>query len=104
MAAFRNLLSSAVASVCMVTASAALAQTSVKLGVLADMSGIFSDIGGMGAAEATKMAVEDFNKLPGSDKFKIEVVSADALNKPDVARGVARKWFDTENVDAVVDL
>ncbi|MBO4225203.1 ABC transporter substrate-binding protein [Bradyrhizobium neotropicale] len=104
MAAFRNLLSSAVASVCMVTASAALAQTSVKLGVLADMSGIFSDIGGMGAAEATKMAVEDFNKLPGSDKFKIEVVSGDALNKPDVARGIARKWFDTENVDAVVDL
>ncbi|MFH0301926.1 ABC transporter substrate-binding protein [Bradyrhizobium sp. 31Argb] len=104
MAAFRNLLSSAVASVCMVTASAALAQTSVKLGVLADMSGIFSDIGGMGAAEATRMAVEDFNKLPGSDKFKIEVVSADALNKPDVARGIARKWFDTENVDAVVDL
>ncbi|MGY3616130.1 ABC transporter substrate-binding protein [Bradyrhizobium sp. USDA 10063] len=104
MAAFRNLLSSAVASVCMVTASAALAQTSVKLGVLADMSGIFSDIGGMGAAEATRMAVEDFNKLPGSDKFKIEVVTADALNKPDVARGIARKWFDTENVDAVVDL
>ncbi|MDI4237021.1 ABC transporter substrate-binding protein [Bradyrhizobium sp. Arg237L] len=104
MAAFRNLLSSAVASMCMVTASAALAQTSVKLGVLADMSGIFSDIGGMGAAEATRMAVEDFNKLPGSDKFKIEVVSADALNKPDVARGIARKWFDTENVDAVVDL
>ncbi len=104
MVAFRNLLSSAVASVCMVTASAALAQTSVKLGVLADMSGIFSDIGGMGAAEATKMAVEDFNKLPGSEKFKIEVVSGDALNKPDVARGIARKWFDTENVDAVVDL
>ncbi|MGX9426886.1 MULTISPECIES: ABC transporter substrate-binding protein [Bradyrhizobium] len=104
MAAFRNLVSSAVASVCMVTASAALAQTSVKLGVLADMSGIFSDIGGMGAAEATKMAVEDFNKLPGSEKFKIEVVSGDALNKPDVARGIARKWFDTENVDAVVDL
>ncbi|RZN32796.1 ABC transporter substrate-binding protein [Bradyrhizobium sp. Leo121] len=104
MAAFRNLVASAVASVCMVTASAALAQTSVKLGVLADMSGIFSDIGGMGAAEATKMAVEDFNKLPGSEKFKIEVVSGDALNKPDVARGIARKWFDTENVDAVVDL
>lgn len=100
----KNLLSMAVlASACAVTPPA-FAQTSVRLGVLADMSGIFSDIGGMGAAEATKMAVEDFNKLPGAEKFKVEVVSADAQNKPDVARGVARKWFDTENVDVLVDL
>jgi branched-chain amino acid transport system substrate-binding protein len=86
------------------TASVASAQTPVKLGVLADMSGIFSDIGGMGAYEATKMAVEDFNKLPGSDKFKVEVIAGDAQNKPDIARGVARKWFDSEGVDALVDL
>jgi branched-chain amino acid transport system substrate-binding protein len=82
----------------------ASAQTIVKLGVLADMSGIFSDIGGMGAYEATKMAMEDFNKLPGSDKFKVEVISGDAQNKPDIARGIARKWFDSEGVDALVDL
>jgi branched-chain amino acid transport system substrate-binding protein len=50
------------------------------------------------------MAVEDFNKRPGADKFKIEVVSADPLNKPDVARGIARKWFDSEGVDVLVDL
>ena len=86
------------------TAPAASAQTPVKLGVLADMSGIFSDIGGMGAYEATKMAVEDFNKLPGSDKFKVEVIAGDAQNKPDIARGIARKWFDSEGVDALVDL
>jgi branched-chain amino acid transport system substrate-binding protein len=85
-------------------AAPAAAQTPVKIGVLADMSGIFSDIGGQGAAEATKMAVEDFNKRPGADKFKIEVVSADPLNKPDVARGIARKWFDSEGVDVLVDL
>ncbi len=85
-------------------AAPATAQTPVKIGVLADMSGIFSDIGGQGAAEATKMAVEDFNKRPGADKFKIEVVSADPLNKPDVARGIARKWFDSEGVDVLVDL
>ncbi|UPJ54033.1 ABC transporter substrate-binding protein [Bradyrhizobium sp. 200] len=90
--------------VTIVAASAASAQTTVKLGVLADMSGIFSDIGGMGAYEATKMAVEDFNKLPGSDKFKVEVISGDAQNKPDIARGIARKWFDSEGVDALVDL
>jgi branched-chain amino acid transport system substrate-binding protein len=85
-------------------AAPATAQTPVKIGVLADMSGIFSDIGGQGAAEATRMAVEDFNKRPGADKFKIEVVSADPLNKPDVARGIARKWFDSEGVDVLVDL
>jgi branched-chain amino acid transport system substrate-binding protein len=85
-------------------AAPAAAQTPVKIGVLADMSGIFSDIGGQGAAEATRMAVEDFNKRPGADKFKIEVVSADPLNKPDVARGIARKWFDSEGVDVLVDL
>jgi branched-chain amino acid transport system substrate-binding protein len=88
----------------MMTGSVASAQTPVKLGVLADMSGIFSDIGGMGAYEATRMAVEDFNKLPGSDKFKVEVIFGDAQNKPDIARGLARKWFDSEGVDALVDL
>ncbi|WP_247835803.1 ABC transporter substrate-binding protein [Bradyrhizobium sp. 200] len=101
---FRYLLVSLGVMVTIVAASAASAQTTVKLGVLADMSGIFSDIGGMGAYEATKMAVEDFNKLPGSDKFKVEVISGDAQNKPDIARGIARKWFDSEGVDALVDL
>lgn len=90
--------------------TAALATTAVaqeipvKLGVLADMSGIFSDIGGPGATEATRMAVEDFMKRPGSERFKIEIVSADAQNKPDVSSAIARKWFDTEGVDALVDL
>ena len=84
-------------------ASTASAQTPVKLGVLADMSGIFSDIGGMGAAEATRMAADDYEKAsPG--KLKIEVVSADAQNKPDVSSAIARKWFDSEGVDALVDL
>ena len=86
------------------SASMASAQTPVKLGVLADMSGIFSDIGGMGSFEATKMAVEDFNKLPGADKFKIEVVQGDPQNKPDIARNIARKWYETEGVDVLVDI
>jgi branched-chain amino acid transport system substrate-binding protein len=84
--------------------SASAEQIPVKLGVLADMSGIFSDIGGPGATEATKMAVEDFMKLPGSERFKIEVISADAQNKPDISSAIVRKWFDTEGVDALVDL
>lgn len=55
------------------------------------MSGIFSDIGGPGATETTKMAVEDFMKRPGSERFKIEIVSADAQNKPDISSAIARK-------------
>ena len=86
-------------------ATAAVAQEiPVKLGVLADMSGIFSDIGGPGATVATQMAVEDFMKRPGSERFKIEVISADAQNKPDISSAIVRKWFDTEGVDALVDL
>src|SRR5690606_14326399 len=83
---------------------AAAQEISVKLGVLADMSGIFSDIGGKGAAEATRMAVEDFMKRPDSERFKIEVVAADAQNKPDVSSAIVREWFDTEGVDALLDL
>ena len=79
-------------------------QIPVKLGVLADMSGIFADIGGPGATLATQMAVEDFMKRPGSERFKIEVIAADAQNKPDVSSAIVRKWFDTESVDALVDL
>src|SRR3954464_10070866 len=84
--------------------STASAQTPVKLGVLADMSGIFSDIGGMGSFEATRMAVEDFNKPPGADRLKIEVIQGDPQNKPDIARNIARKWFETEGVDVLVDI
>lgn len=91
-------------STCLAAASAQAQQIPVKLGVLADMSGIFSDIGGPGATEATRMAVEDFMKRPGSERFKIEVIAADAQNKPDISSAIARKWFDTEGVDALVDL
>jgi branched-chain amino acid transport system substrate-binding protein len=88
----------------MAATAAAAQEIPVKLGVLADMSGIFSDIGGPGSAEATRMAVEEFMKRPGSERFKIEVVAADAQNKPDISSAIVRKWFDTESVDAVLDL
>jgi branched-chain amino acid transport system substrate-binding protein len=91
-------------SACLAAACAQAQQIPVKLGVLADMSGIFSDIGGPGATEATRLAVEDFMKRPGSERFKIEVVSADAQNKPDISSAIVRKWLDTEGVDALIDL
>lgn len=76
----------------------------VKFGILADMGGTYSDIGGQGIIEATQLAIEDFAKLPGANKLKIELVAADTQNRPDIAANLARKWFDGENVDVVLDL
>jgi len=65
----------------------------VKIGVLADMSGVYADIGGQGSVEAVKMAIEDFG---GSVLGKpVEVVSADGQNKPDIASNIARNWYDS---------
>jgi branched-chain amino acid transport system substrate-binding protein len=73
----------------------------VKIGVLADMSGVYADIGGQGSVEAVKMAIEDFG---GSVLGKpVEVVSADGQNKPDVATNIARTWYDS-GVDAITDI
>lgn len=84
----------------------AAAQDSIEvtLGVLADMSGIFSDIGGEGSAIATRMAVEDFMKRPEAANFKIDVVTADAQNKPDISSAIAREWLESDGVDALIDM
>ncbi|MCP3369278.1 ABC transporter substrate-binding protein [Bradyrhizobium cajani] len=77
-------------------------QTPLKIGVLSDFSSVYSDIGGQGNVEATRMAIEDF----GGQMFgkPIDMVSADVLNKPDVASTIARKWWETEGVDMIIDL
>jgi branched-chain amino acid transport system substrate-binding protein len=77
-------------------------QTPLKIGVLSDFSSVYSDIGGQGNVEATKMAIEDF----GGQMFgkPIDMVAADVLNKPDVASTIARKWWETESVDMIIDL
>ncbi|WP_255507609.1 ABC transporter substrate-binding protein [Ottowia flava] len=83
-------------------AQAQISDDKIKIGVLTDMSGIFSDFSGRGSVEAAKMAVE---KLGGKIAGKpVEVVFADHQNKPDVGLAIARKWFDTEGVDAIVDI
>ncbi len=86
-------------------AGAAQAQISdgiVKIGVLSDMSSLYTDIAGAGSVVAAKMAVED----SGIEKrgYKVEVVSADHLNKPDVGSSIARQWYDTDKVDVIVDV
>ena len=81
--------------------SQAFADASVKIGVLTDLSGPYADLSGRGSVLATQMAVEDFRKA--HPDFKVEVVSADHQNKPDVGSALARKWFDQDGVDVVVD-
>ena len=82
--------------------SSATAQTKVKIGVLSDMSGPYADFGGQGSVEAVKLAIEDH--MAASKKLAVEIVAADAQNKPDVGSTIARGWFENENVDMVVDI
>jgi branched-chain amino acid transport system substrate-binding protein len=80
----------------------AISDDVVKIGVLTDMSGQFSHESGEGAVTAVKMAVEDFGgKVLGKP---IEVVVADHQNKPDIAAGLARKWYEVEKVDMIANL
>ncbi|MCP1915159.1 MULTISPECIES: ABC transporter substrate-binding protein [Bradyrhizobium] len=77
-------------------------QAPLKIGVLTDFQSVYSDIGGAGNVEATKMAIEEF----GGSMFgkPIELVTADALNKADVAATITRKWYEAENVDMIIDM
>lgn len=96
---------SAVALACTLAAAGASAQVSgdvVRIGVLTDMEGVFSESTGAGSVLAARMAVEDFGGTVGGKK--IEVVSADHQNKPDIASTVARSWYDTQGVDLIVDV
>jgi len=91
---------------CVIAASAAAqAQVSddvVRIGVLTDMSGIYSDLAGEGAVEAVRMAAEDFGgEVLGAP---IEVIFSDHLNQADTAAAKAREWFDIEGVDMINDL
>ena len=86
-------------------ATAAQAQISdgvIRIGVLSDMSSLYSDIGGPGSVVAAKMAVEDFGAAKKG--MKVEIVSADHQNKPDVGSGIARQWYDSDKVDAIFDV
>src|SRR5215217_5790276 len=83
-------------------AGAAEAQTSVKLGVMNDRSGLYADIAGEGSVVAARMAAEDFK---AADKgIKVDIVSADHQNKPDVGSSIARQWYDQDGVDVIVDV
>ncbi|GLS80908.1 ABC transporter permease [Paracoccus marinus] len=74
----------------------------VKIGILNDQSGVYADFGGTGSVEAARMAVEDFGGTVLD--APIEVVSADHQNKADIASTIARQWYDTEQVDSIMEL
>ena len=72
----------------------------IKLGVLNDQSGVYSDDTGMTSVACVRQAVEDFK----ADGFQVEVIYADHQNKPDIGSNIVRQWLDREGVDAVVDV
>lgn len=95
----------AVAALCVGTglAQAQYSDGVIKLGVMNDQSGLYSDLTGQGSVWAAKKAIEDFCKSTKCHD-KIEVVFADHQNKPDIGSNVVRQWFDVDKVDAVVDV
>jgi branched-chain amino acid transport system substrate-binding protein len=92
----------ALAAAAALTSAAQAEDITVKLGVLNDMSSLYSDIGGQGSVIAAKMAVEDFN--PAAHGMKVDIVNADHLNKPDVGVNIVRQWIDVDHVDAILDV
>ena len=74
----------------------------VKIGVMNDQSGTYADLAGPGSTLAAKMAVEDFKAKEKG--LNVEVISADHQNKPDVGSQIARKWYDSDGVDVIVDV
>src|SRR5438132_6419985 len=89
--------------IALATSSAAWAgPTTIKIGVLNDQSGLYADFGGKTSVEAARLAAEEMGgSVLGK---KIEIISADHQNKPDIGMSMARKWLDVDNVDAIADL
>lgn len=104
----RNSISGVLTALTLIVADASLAQAQisgdvVKLGVLTDMNGVYSDVTGPGSILATEMAVADCLKAECAG-MKIDVLSADHQNKADIAVNIGREWIDRQGVDALVDM
>ena len=87
-----------------VPAAAEIPGNVVKIGVLNDMSGPFADLSGKGSVVAAQMAADDFAKQAGPGAPRVQILSADHQNKPDVGAATARRWVDQDGVAAVVDV
>jgi branched-chain amino acid transport system substrate-binding protein len=85
------------------SANGALAQTKeLTIGVLNDQSSLYSDLTGSGSITAARMAIDDFKQL--LPDYKINLVSADHQNKPDIGSSIARRWITADGVDVIVDV
>src|SRR5690348_1188559 len=82
--------------------AASAQQVNVKIGVLSDMSSLYADIGGPGSVAAAKMAIADFTK--DHPDVKIEMISGDHQNKPDIGTQIANQWYDVDKVDLIIDV
>lgn len=96
------LLSAAMLAALLGPARAEIANNTLKLGVLTDLSGFAADSAGPGSVVAAKLAVEDF-KAEKPD-LKVEVIQADHQNKADIGGSLARRWVDVDKVDAILDV
>jgi branched-chain amino acid transport system substrate-binding protein len=86
----------------LICGTASAQQVNVKIGVLTDMSSLYADVGGPGSVVAAKLAVADFAK--DHPNVKVEIVSGDHQNKPDIGSQIANQWFDVDHVDMIVDV
>src|SRR6201986_3621198 len=102
----RKLVAALLLTTGLVFAGSAVAQEKldkvVKVGALGDQSGLYQDIGGPGSTVAAQLAIEDSGLL--AKGWKIELISGDHQNKPDVGTNIAKQWIDVEKVDVFVAL
>ncbi len=104
---FKNLaisaITAAIAGLASIPAQAQISDGVVRIGVLTDLSGLYSDLAGPGSVLATQMAIDDF-VAKYKPAFKVEMVTADHQNKADIASNKAREWFEKDKVDVVSEL
>ena len=101
----RNTISALLLGTALTLASVSLAAAqdkTVKIGALSDQSGLYADLGGPGSTLAAQMAAEDSGLQ--AKGWKIDVISGDHQNKPDIGTTIARQWFDVDKVDVIVDV
>jgi len=96
-------LCTAISTLFAATAQAQISDNTVRIGVLTDLSGMYSDLSGPGSVVATQMAIDDFIAKE-KPSFKIEMVTADHQNKADIASNKAREWFERDKVDIASEL
>lgn len=97
-----GLLAALATATALTPAAAQVSDNVVRIGILNDQSGVYADFGGKWSVEAAKMAAEDFGGTVLN--APIEIIAADHQNKPDTALSIARKWYDVDKVDAIMEL